>query len=129
MIKKEYIDYWRNTADKDWIAVEHLFEKGDYLHALFFAYLTLEKPIKAHWVKDNPKDSPPKTHNLPYLASKTSIVLSPSQVQFLEKMNDFQIDGRYPDYEFKMFKICTDVFTRSVLDDVKIIMIWLQKQL
>lgn len=129
MIKKEYIDYWRNAADKDWIAVEHLFEKGDYLHALFFAHLTLEKLIKAHWVKDNPKDFPPKTHNLPYLASKTSIVLSPSQVQFLEKMNDFQIDGRYPDYEFKMFKICTDVFTRSVLDDVKIIMIWLQKQL
>ena len=129
MIKKEYIDYWRNAADKDWIAVEHLFEKGDYLHALFFAHLTLEKLIKAHWVKDNPKDFAPKTHNLPYLASKTNINLSPSQVQFLEKMNDFQIDGRYPDYEFKMFKICTDVFTRSVLDDVKIIMIWLQKQL
>lgn len=35
MTKSEYIEYWRLTAEKDWVAVGHLFEKGDYLHALF----------------------------------------------------------------------------------------------
>ena len=129
MTKKEYVEYWRKAAEKDWIAVGHLFEKGDNLHALFFAHLVLEKLLKSHWVKDNLKDFPPKTHNLPYLASQTSVDLTQSQIEFLEKMNDFQIDGRYPDFELKMFEMCTDSFTQFVLDDVKILMAWLQKHL
>jgi HEPN domain-containing protein len=51
MEKKDYIEYWKSTAEKDWEAVGHLFEKGDYLHALFFAHLVLEKLLKAHHVK------------------------------------------------------------------------------
>lgn len=64
MTKVEYINYWKLTAEKDWDAVGHLFEKGDYLHALFFAHLVVEKILKAHFVKDNTADIPPKTHNL-----------------------------------------------------------------
>jgi hypothetical protein len=48
MEKKDYIEYWKSTAEKDWEAVGHLFEKGDYLHA---AHLVLEKLLKAHHLK------------------------------------------------------------------------------
>lgn len=29
MTKSEYIEYWKITAEKDWVAVGHLFEKGN----------------------------------------------------------------------------------------------------
>lgn len=61
MTKSEYVDYWKTISDKDWTAVVHLFEKSDYLHSLFFAHLVLEKMLKAHFVKDNISDFPPKT--------------------------------------------------------------------
>lgn len=75
MTKQDYIAYWKTTAEKDWTAVEHLFEKGDYLHSLFFAHLVLEKLMKAHWVKDNQGSIPPKVHNLVYLAGQTRLSL------------------------------------------------------
>ena len=59
MNKSDYINYWRITALKDWDAVGHLFEKGDYLHALFFGHLVLEKLLKAHFVHDNLSGFPP----------------------------------------------------------------------
>ena len=60
MNKSDYIEYWRLTAGKDWEAAGHLFEKGDYLHSLFFAHLVLEKLLKAHFVKTMPPIFHPK---------------------------------------------------------------------
>jgi len=51
MTKEQYIDYWVDTAQKDWIAVESMFDTKNYLHCLFWAHLTLEKLAKALWVK------------------------------------------------------------------------------
>ena len=83
MNKRDYIDYWVQTAEKDWKATEHLCDKGDYLQSLFFAHLVLEKLCKAHWVKDNKPDIPPRTHNLVYLAENTQLSLMRSQLDFL----------------------------------------------
>jgi HEPN domain-containing protein len=41
------VQYWLTTATDDLIAAEHLFQSGDYTHALFFAHLYLEKVLKA----------------------------------------------------------------------------------
>ena len=47
MAKKDQIKYWLKSADQDWSAANHLFEKKDYTYALFFSHLTLEKILKA----------------------------------------------------------------------------------
>jgi len=90
MNKSDYIGYWKLTAHKDWDAVGHLFEKGDYLHALFFAHLVLEKLLKAHFVKDNASDFPPRTHNLLLLISQTTLPSSPDHLRLLSQMNQFK---------------------------------------
>jgi len=36
MTKEEKVNYWIEAAEKDWIVMEHLFEKGDYSYALFY---------------------------------------------------------------------------------------------
>ena len=129
MTKPEYIEYWKLTAEKDWVAVEHLFEKGDYLHALFFAHLVLEKLLKAHYVQDNMSDFPPKTHNLLLLSSQTTLTPSVDQLRLLSQVNQFQLDGRYPDYKLTMFKIATKSYTNILLQDIELLKTWLNSKL
>jgi HEPN domain-containing protein len=72
--KKDHIAYWADTAKKDWKAVNDLYLGKNYAQALFFAHLVLEKLLKAHWVKDNDENTPPKTHNLIAILSKTKYI-------------------------------------------------------
>ncbi len=125
MTKSEYVDYWKLTAQKDWDAAGHLFEKGDYLHSLFFGHLVLEKLLKAHFVKDNVADFPPKTHNLLTLISQIAIAPSVEQMRLFSQMNQFQIDGRYPDYKGDIYKIATKNYTKSLLEEIEILKTWL----
>lgn len=129
MDKVDYIKYWATTAAKDWGAATHLFEKGDYLHSLFFAHLVLEKLLKAHFVKNNAIDFPPKTHNLLMLASQTSLSPSVEQLRLLSQMNQFQIDARYPDYKLNMYKIATEAYTKALLDEIEKVKQWLENSL
>ena len=48
---------------------------------------------------------------------------------WLERMNDFQLEGRYPDYQFKIYQICTREFTTQILNKVKTIRICLLESL
>ena len=43
MTKKEHINYWKSTSEKDWKAVQDLFRTKHYVHALFWSHLVLEK--------------------------------------------------------------------------------------
>ncbi|MDX2133327.1 MAG: HEPN domain-containing protein [Saprospiraceae bacterium] len=129
MTKSEYIDYWKTIAEKDWTAVNHLFEKGDYLHSLFFAHLVLEKLLKAHWIKDNPSDVPPKTHNLLFLCSQTNLKPDVDTLRLLSQVNQFQLDGRYPDYKLNMYKIADELYTKSLLAEIKNAKSWLESVL
>jgi len=71
MAKKDQIKYWLKSADQDWSAANHLFEKKDYTYALFFSHLTLEKILKAIFT-DKQDTTPPFSHNLVYLSEKAN---------------------------------------------------------
>ena len=129
MTKSEYIQFWKTSAEKDWEVAQNLFEKKNYPQSLFFGHLALEKLLKAHWVKDNQEDFPPRIHNLNRLSEDTRLVLSPEDLAFLDKMNDFQLEGRYPDYQFKIYQLCTPVYTEEILKEVKRLVVWLTNQL
>jgi len=45
--REELINYWLEAAERDWVVIDHLFEKGDYHYALFFGHLVIEKMLKA----------------------------------------------------------------------------------
>jgi len=129
MNKQEHIEYWLKTADDDWEAALSLFESKKYIQSLFFAHLTLEKYCKAHWVKDNENNTPPRTHNLVKLITNTNLNLSEDQLSFLEEFNDFQLEGRYPDYLFEIQKQCNKIYTLQLLDKVKSIKLCLQERM
>ena len=124
-----HINYWQKSAEEDWITVQTLFSEKRFLHSLFFAHLALEKLCKANWVRCNEENVPPKIHNLIKLIKTTDLDLTIIQLSFIEMFNDFQIEGRYPDYLFEVNKICTKERTNELLEKAKLIKICLQEKL
>ena len=129
MTKEEHIAYWVETAERDWRAVKNMYKSKDYLQALFFAHLVLEKLLKACWVKDNEENIPPKIHNLVVITGKTKLNLNENDLEFLSSMNQFQMEGRYPDYTQKLYKLYKATQTKDVLDNVKMMRLCILKEL
>jgi HEPN domain-containing protein len=123
------LSVWRVSAAKSWDAAENLFEKSNFVESLFFAHLTLEKIIKAHWVKDNEENFPPRIHNLRRLTEQTQIPLLVEQIAFLEQMNTFQIEGRYPDYRFAIYQAFDGDAAGLILEKSKTLYQWILNNL
>jgi HEPN domain-containing protein len=116
--KFDHIDYWKKSANEDWESVLLLFNSGRYVHSLFFAHLYLEKLCKALWVKYNEANIPLKTHNLVKLLLDTDQEFNNDYLKFLEEFNDFQLEGRYPDYLFKINQICSLEYTTDIFKKI-----------
>ena len=128
LTKDEHIKYWLDTAAKDWKAAQQLFKAKSYIHALFFGHLYLEKLCKALWVKNNDSNTPPKVHNLVKILNETGIEYSAEQMDFMIIMNNFQLEGRYPDYQQRLFKMYKAAKTQEILKQVKTFGKWLREQ-
>ena len=98
MGKEEQIKYWIETSDEDWKNERSLLKDKRNLAALFFAHLTLEKILKAHWTKCN-DTVPPKIHDLIYLHDQTDLELEAADLEILSQANNWKIEGRYPDFK------------------------------
>jgi len=129
LTKEEHIKYWVNTAKRDWKAIQHMFATKDYMPALFFSHLHLEKYCKALWVKNNKGNTPPKIHNLIRILDEAKISYSEEQKDFMNIMNGFQLEGRYPDYLDRLYKFYKKKNTGEILEHVKTFSLWLQQQL
>jgi HEPN domain-containing protein len=77
------------------------------MFALFAYHLTIEKLLKAIWIKDNIDNFPPRTHDLKLLYNATDLNLDAKWVDYLGIMNDWNIESRYPDYKMKLQKVAT----------------------
>lgn len=129
MTKRDYINYWLDTCEKDWSSAEDLFKTKHYIQSLFLAHLSLEKLCKAIWVQDNEKDHPPRIHNLVYLLKQTKLELTEEELDFFLVFNDFQLEGRYPDYQQKIYQRCNEPVTKEWLQKAKYFKSWLHSKL
>jgi HEPN domain-containing protein len=123
MNKTDHIQYWKRTAEDSRISTQALFDASRYVESVFWAHLTLEKLLKAHWVQDNVTDIPPRVHNLLFLLGQTSLSLTRDEIVFLKTVDSFQMDGRYPDYTFKIETICSQSFTKQLLETADLLQI------
>ncbi|HDM75392.1 MAG TPA: HEPN domain-containing protein [Deltaproteobacteria bacterium] len=119
MDKEEHITYWINSADHDLDVAETLFQSGKYDWCLFLGHLVLEKMLKALFVKVHGNKLPPRTHNLVRLAELCNISLSEEQELFLDKVSDFNLEIRYPDYRQKLYEKCTYDLTLKYFTRIK----------
>ncbi len=122
------INYWLNTAAHDLDVAEFLFKNGRYDWCLFIAHLVLEKTLKAFYVRDNHK-MPPPIHRLDILATMIRLNLSDEQLEFLKKVNEFNIEARYPDKKFSFYKLCTKEFAEKYFTKIKELYKWLLEEI
>jgi len=128
--KEQHITHWLETARDDELTMYALFDSGRYTHSLFFGHLYLEKICKALWVKYNSGNTPPFIHNLQKLLPKdTDLGLSASDIEFLDRLNEYQLSGRYPDYTNELKKQTTKTYTAFSIGAIKRISECLQKKI
>ncbi len=97
MNTKRQIEYWINTAQDDLETAELLINSNKILHGLFFCHLSVEKAIKAHFVRCT-GNVPTKIHNLSFLLEKTDLKLNEHQLLLCDKLMFYQLEGRYPEF-------------------------------
>ncbi|NQS99199.1 MAG: HEPN domain-containing protein [candidate division Zixibacteria bacterium] len=129
MTKNEHIAYWLQSAKHDLDTAESLFKSSKYDWCLFIGHLVLEKVLKAIFVDKNDNKNPPKIHNLVKLAELSFLELTEDQKVFLDEVNDFNIESRYPDYKFEFHKSCTKKYTDQYFKRIKEFYKWLKSQL
>jgi HEPN domain-containing protein len=117
--KEEHITYWRESAQHDMESSEIIFDSGRYDWCLFIGHLALEKILKAIFVDKNDNAMPPKIHNLVRLAEILEIELSEEQKLSLDRINDFNIQTRYPDYRLEFYKRCDAAYATAHLARIK----------
>ncbi|MFH1897657.1 MAG: HEPN domain-containing protein [Candidatus Desantisbacteria bacterium] len=128
MTKEEFFDYWVKTSEYDFITMEHLFEREDYLWALFIGHLVIEKLLKGYYVKQVDLNVP-YIHDLLRIAEKSSLELSIEQKTFLDGLNNFNIEARYPDHKLTLYKKCTQEFTLDYLEKIREFKKWILKEI
>ena len=129
MTIEEHINYWIESAEHDFATSETLFESGKYDWALFMGHLVLEKTIKALFVKNNDNKIPPKVHNLVLLSELANFKINDETKFFFDRVNDFNLEVRYPEYKNEFYKLCTKEFAEENLTKIKETYNWIKSQL
>ena len=129
MTKEDHKRYWLESADHDLKTAQSMFEAEKNDWCLFVGHLVLEKTLKAIYVDRHDNKIPPKMHNLLRLGELCQIEMSEEQKYFLDKVTDFNIQTRYPDYQFDFYKMCTKEYTESNFNKIKEYHQWLKSLL
>lgn len=95
----EYNAYeeWFAQADYDFGTAEAMYTANRMVYVVFLCHLTVEKSLKAIWVKQH-QTFPPKTHNLLLLVERLSLSLdNEEQINFISSLNTLSVPTRYPE--------------------------------
>lgn len=124
---KKQINFWKNSAEKDFNAAKSLFKNKHYNLCLFICHLTLEKLLKGLTIKHKKSVVPP-IHDLSKLAKLTGLSLDNNQVKHLKTITTFNIAGRYEQEKYKFYKMATKNYAKQYLEITKELFLWLKKE-
>jgi len=119
MTIEEYIKYWIVLADDDLESASANFDIKRHNWCLFIGHLALERLLKTIFVQNNNNKVPPKIHNLRMLAELSNLKITNEQLLYLEFVNNFQIEGRYPEYKNEFYRIANVDFATENLIKIK----------
>ncbi len=129
MVQKDKVLYWINLASRDLETAVKLQNNNEFHWALFVGHLVLEKSIKSYFCLNNNETIPPKTHDLVKLAKSSRLILDEEQILFYNRVNDFNIEARYPDEKLNFYKLATPEFTKKNLDLITKEHLWIKSLL
>ncbi|MCX6579466.1 MAG: HEPN domain-containing protein [Candidatus Aminicenantes bacterium] len=122
--QRKRFEFWKNAASEEINAAAVLLKNKKLRQSLFFIHLSLEKILKALFIKEK-KEHPPITHNLKYIAEKIPLELPEKYEKFLIEATAFNIEARYPDEDSSPpgFQYVNDKYNEAME-----VLKWLQKK-
>ena len=114
---KELVKYWQVTAEHDYDTMIGLFKIKRYSDCLFFGHIILEKILKGLVVKKT-KEQAPYVHDLIRLREIAEMELEEEEIDLLDRVNNFNIRSRYPEYKLQFYKQCTKDYTKNYLKGI-----------
>lgn len=120
--------HWIKTSDEDYKAMKNLFLSKSYNWSLFVGHISIEKLLKAIFVKKREKHAP-ITHNLLKLADLCNLKISNEFSDWLDIITTFNINARYDDYKNAFYKTCSKEFSYLWIKRIREIRKWLKTML
>lgn len=114
---KNQENYWQKTAEHDYETMKVLVKAKRYADGLFFGHIVLEKILKAY-VVGVIKEHAPKIHDLARLAELAKLELTNEEIKLLNRVNEFNLSSRYPDFKLDFYKLATKEYSQKYLKDI-----------
>ena len=124
------ITHWVDLSENDVRVAEDLLRLKHYLQASFFCHLAVEKIFKACYTKLK-KGTPPFRHELDLLAKRSEFydLLSEEQKHFLDILDPFNIEARYPEYKSFLAQSLTQSRCEYLLQETKNLLQWTKEEI
>ena len=122
------VKHWMDTSDEDYLTMLSLYDSKSYSWSLFIGHISIEKLLKAVYVRKHNKHAP-LIHNLYRLAELSKLEITEEQSDWLDKITTFNINARYDDYKREFYSLCNEEFTREWIENIKILREWIKKML
>jgi HEPN domain-containing protein len=122
------VKHWVETSDDDFNTMMILYNSNSYGWSLFLGHISIEKLLKALYVKRF-KEHAPFTHNLYRLGELIGLDLTEEYSDWLDEITSFNLNVRYNDYKKEFYRLCTPDYTRNWIDRIKILRTWIKEML
>lgn len=123
------MEYWLNSAEKDYDTMKVMYENKKNTWSLFIGHLVIEKMLKGLYAKNNAENPiVPKIHNLLLLSQKAKLDVPPEIREKIQVINTFNISARYDDYKNSFYEKCTDEYTSLQISNIEEVIKWLKEQ-
>ncbi len=125
---EKVVKHWLETSEEDFQTMNKLFESRSLNWSLFLGHISIEKLLKAFYVKKFHKHAP-FTHNLYRLSELCSLELSEEFADWLDKITSFNLNARYDDYKREFYLECTEEYTKEWIERIITLRKWIKKML
>jgi len=129
-MSKKVIKNWIALAEYDFETAKAMMKSGRYLYVAFTCQQTIEKTLKALYVKEK-DETPPYTHNLIKLLSDLSVSskIDEEKRKFMEILNSYYIESRYTEEIKEISKMLTGKKAKEILSKTKELFLWLKEKI
>lgn len=125
---EKIINHYKESSEDDFNTMISLYNSKSYNWSLFIGHITLEKLIKALYVKIN-NEHAPYTHNLLRLIQNCNVEIPSEYLDWLDEITSFNINARYNDFKKEFYNKCTKSFTNEWIEKIKNLKAWINQML
>ena len=123
---EKIINHWIEMSDDDFKTMLVLYDSKSYSWSLFLGHISIEKLLKALYVKQF-QEHAPFTHNLFRLGELTGLKMTNELADWLDEITSFNLNARYDSFRREFYKLCTPEYTSGWIEKIIIIREWIKE--